>query len=383
LNLLFSPFFTLCLLKIHQIEIFQEYNDTVIAVGLSHLPRNSKIFSASDLAIGVDVLSDCITITDKDALHYNALLPSEVHFASAISAHFCAFRLRGVASIEHMPTILAQGRASLAAAISASIFLFCGYLSFSFYVFFTVCSVSTTVPYIPISGAVLYLLFILPLVGLPMAMTDPDKGCMEQVPPKNDASVSFGKREGKTFYLVSFLRAVPPAVFPQILYLIALGEFMIEFESGLLQSKCSPNLQPGDWVSVIRCEALNDYSGIARDSAVALSLAELILCTLVASTSFVYRTISIWEEPPWRRNHIWAVSVFVGVIVVIVYLLMTLETGSYSSLPWYFYFLAVLMPLLCSLWDEALKRPEKNVLDRAEKLRRLQFETRLGMWSPK
>ena len=378
-----SPCTLLLFIEICKIEIFQEYNDTVIAVGMSHLPRNSKIFSTADLSIGVDVLSDCITITDPKQLHYNALLPSEVHFASAISAHFCAFRLRGVASIEHMPTILAQGRASLAAAISAAIFLLCGYLSFSFYVLFTVCTVSTTVPYIPLVGAVLYLLIILPLVGLPMAMSDPDQGCMQQVPAKNDASVSFGKKEGKTFYLISFLRAIPPAVFPQLLYLIALGEFMIEYEPDLLFNKCSPNIQPGDWASVIRCDALTNYSGVARDSAIVLSLAELMFCTIITSTSFVYRTLPIWEEPPWKRNHLWVVSLFVSIIVVIMYLILTLETGSSSLLPWYYYVLAVLMPVLCLLWDEALKRPERNVLERAEKLRRLQFETRLGMWSPK
>jgi magnesium-transporting ATPase (P-type) len=282
-----------------------------------------------------------------------------------------------------MPTILAQGRASLAAAISAAIFLLCGYLSFSFYVLFTVCSVSTPVPYIPLVGAALYLLIILPLVGLPMAMSDPDKGCMQQVPPKNDASVSFGKKEGKAFYLVSFLRAIPPAVFPQLLYLIAFGEFMIEYEPDLLYDKCSPNLQPGDWASVIRCDTLRNYSGVALDSAITLSLAELMFCTIITSASFVYRTLPIWEEAPWKRNHLWVVSVFTGIIVVIVYLILTLETGSSSLLPWYYYCLAVVMPILCLFWDETLKRVERNVLERAEKLRRLQFETRLGMWSPK
>ena len=43
-----------------QIETFQEYNDTVIAVGLSHLPWNSRIFATADLAVGVDVLVECL-----------------------------------------------------------------------------------------------------------------------------------------------------------------------------------------------------------------------------------------------------------------------------------------------------------------------------------
>ena len=121
----------------------------MIAVGLSHLPRNLKIFSTADIAISVDVLSECVAKSNLENLQFNALLPSEVIFAAAISAHFCAFRLQGVVSIEHMPTILAQGRASLAAATSAAIFCLNGYLSFTLYVFFTVCSVATTIPFVP------------------------------------------------------------------------------------------------------------------------------------------------------------------------------------------------------------------------------------------
>jgi hypothetical protein len=343
------------------------------------------IFSAADLAIGVDVQSDCLpkTVNPND-LHYNALLPSEVIFASAISAHFCAFRLQGVASIEHMPTILAQGRASLAAATAATTFFVSGFLSFSFYVLFTVFSVCVSLPYVPITSAVLYLLVIVPLIGIPITMSDPDKYCMLQVPPKNDIFIDFGKREGKIFYTVMFLKAIPPAMFPQLLYLIAFGELMIEYEPDLLLSKCSTGLQPGDWPSVMRCKGLSGYSGVARDSAVALSIAELVLCTVITSASFVYRTLPMWVEFPWRRNHLWVVAVLLGIIVVIAYLLLSLEhDGVASALPWYFYLLAACMPLLCLMWNEILKRPEKNVLDRAEKLRRLQFETRLGMWSPK
>ncbi|KAL3902439.1 MAG: hypothetical protein SGILL_010822, partial [Bacillariaceae sp.] len=326
------------------IEIFQDYHDTVVVVGLSHLPKNSTIFSAADLAIGVDVLSDCIPKTPNEKLHYNALLPSEVIFASAISAHFCAFRLRGVASLEHMPTIIAQGRASLAAATAATTFLLSGFLSFSFYALFSVFSVSVSLPYVPIASAFLYLQIVLPLLGIPITMSDPDKYCMQQVPPKNDLSIDFGKREGKTFYAVMFLKVLPPAIFPQLLYLIAFGELMIEYEQELLQSQCSMGTESVNWTSVIRCQGLSGYSGVARDSAVALSVAELILCTIIASASFVHQTLPIWAEPPWRRNHLWIVAVFLAIMVLIVYLLLTLERGVASALPWYFYLLAFCMP---------------------------------------
>ena len=324
-------------------------------------------------------MSECLGKENQDILQRNALLPAEVVFASTISAHCCAFRLT---SIEHMPTILAQGRASLAAATSAAIFLLSGYLSFTFYIFFTVCSLTAVIPYVPLTGSALYLLIILPLLGVTMTMSDPEKRCMQQVPPKNDISLSFGKKEGRIFCLVSILKALPPAIFPQLLYLIAFGELMIEYEQDTVQVTCQSNLKT--WTSVIWCSEPDEYTEVARDTAVALSLAELALLTTFASATFVYRTLPIWEESPWRRNHLWAVSVLLAFLIIGIYLYATVDRGVFVLLPWYFYFLAFLvMPLLCLMWDEYLKRIEKVVLDRAEKLRRLQFETRLGMWSPK
>lgn len=392
-----------------QIETFQEYNDTVISVGLSHLPWNSRIFSTADLAVGVDVLSECLKTSCQEQLNYNSLLPSEIVFISAISAHACAFRLRGVASIAYMPTILANGRASLEAATSASIFLICGCLSFAFYVLFCVCSVAKTLPYVPIMGAVISLQVVLPIVGLPITMSDPDKQYMQRVPPKNDPAITFGKREGNVLCRVAVLKALPPAVFPHLLYLIAFGEFMIRFEPELVGSVCHSNLQRGDWASVVRCDGLSEYSGVARESAAAVALAEFLLCTIVASAAFVHRTLPLFEEPPWRRNRIWACSVLLGILITAVYLGLTLKKGSFSTLPWYFFVLAFVMPFICLAWVEHLKRTERALLDRAEKLRRLQFETRyvrlnccrwlertfltkafrfdicdrLGMWSPK
>lgn len=364
----------LLILLIPQIETFQEYHDTVIAVGLSHLRSNSRIFSTADLSVGVDILTECLR--RKKNVDYNSLLHSEIIFISAISAHGCAFRLRGVGSIAYMPTILAQGRASLEASIAASLFLICGGLSFAFYALFSLCSVATVLPVVPIVGAVLFLQVVLPLVGLPITMSDPEKHGMQRVPPKNDSSITFAKREGKVLFRLTLLKALPPAVFPHLLYLIAFGEFMIQLEPALLSDVCSPDLQQGDWTSVIRCHGMSSYSGESRMFASSLALAEFMICIIVASSSFVHRTLPLSEEPPWQRNHIWVYSVALGLLVTASFLLAALEKGILSLLPWYFYVLACAMPFLCVLWNELLKRSERTVLDRAEKLRRLQFETR-------
>lgn len=369
-----------------QVETFQEYHDTVIAVGLSHLPRNSGIFSQADLAVGIDILTESLNGVHMDVnkFVYNTVLPSEVTFVSAISAHSCVFRLSGADATSHIPRIIAQGRASLEASISAGVFYISGCLSFSFYVLFGVCTISTSVPFVPIFGAVLYLLFLLPLIGYTMAWSDPDTDSMKRVPAKNDQKVTFDRQEGKRLYKSTILKAFLPAFFPQLLHLIAIGELMIKFEPEFIHSNCSESISKGEWHSLIRCNALKDYSGVARTSAGAFMLAELILCTAIASATFVHGTIPVRELPPWRGNRVWACSVGFGILLVVVILVVAVEPGSFEALPWYFYLLAILiMPLSCIIGNEYCKQVDRKHDLRSEKLRRLQFETRLGMWSPK
>ena len=358
------------------IEVFQEYNDTVIAVGLSHLPWNSNIFSTADLGIGVDVLSDSLRRSRLGQLGYNCLLPSEIVFISAISAHTCAFRLRGVDSIAYMPTILAQGRAALEAATSSALFLVSGCLSFGFFAFFGVCSFATLMHLPQISGAFLSLQVILPLLALPMTMSDPDKQSMARVPPKNDLSLVFAKREGRIVFNLAILKSLPPAILPQLLYLIALGELLIFHEPELLRTACGQDFDAGEWISAIRCDGLGDYTGVARRLATILALGEYLLCISISSAGFVHRTLPLTQAAPWNRNAMWVSALTVSIALIALYLGLQLDDESFYALPWYYYVLGATMPFLCLACVEYLKRAERSLMDRAEKLRRLQFETR-------
>lgn len=313
---------------------------------------------------------------------YNKVLPAEATFVSSISAHSCVFRLKGAAASAHIPSIIAEGRAALEAAVAAVLFYISACLSFSFYMLFTVCAASTAVPFVPIIAAVCYHLIFLPIVGISLAWSDGDENSMNIVPPKNDQKVTFGRNERGRLFTSGILKALLPAVLPQLLHLIAYGELMIEFEPELIQTECAVSIGPGDWAKIVRCEALKHYSGAARTSAGLFAFAELVLCTIVASATYVHGTTPILELPPWSGNSVWLYSAILGLLLVTA-ILLAAEKGSFSALPWYFYLLAVLMPPICVAWNEFLKRTDRRHELRAGKLRRLQFETRLGMWSPK
>lgn len=351
-------------------------------MGLSHLPRNAGIFSTADISIGADVLAEelaAVPAPPKELTTTDHLLLHEVEFVAAVSAHSCAFNLRGAASSSLMPSIIERARASLEAVSAAAYFMLFGSVSFSIYVFFCMCSASTAVPFVPTLGSVLYLQVVLPLLSCGLAMGDSDDESMHRVPTKNDQSITFSRKEGYRLYTNTLLKAFLPAVFTYVLYLIAFGQLMIKFEVQLLQEECSisaNDIEEKRWTYVIRCESLKTYSGEARTSAGALILAEIVLCVIVGSASFVYATASVVEMPPWSRNRWWACTSVISIIFVSIYLAVALEKGSFSALSWYFFVLAAIIPFLCLLGNELVKQSERKHIERAAKLRRLQFETR-------
>jgi hypothetical protein len=289
------------------VNIFQDYHDTVIVVGLSHLPRNDGIFSTADIAVGIDILTEN-DAPPGDKLIFASVQPLELEFISAICAHSCAFRFRGASSVYYLSDIIEQSRGALDATTASGVFLVHGCLSFSLFVLVSACSPSTTIAYVPLLGSVLFLQIAIPAIGFAMAMSDASPNVMKEVPPKNDQSVTFRRKEGWMLYYMMILKALPPALFPLVMYLIAFGELLLFFEPEMVLSDCSA---ADTWVSVIRCDTLRDYSGTARTSAGVLSLAQLVYCVSLGSTSFVYRFSPLIEFQPWQGNQLWLVYVFI------------------------------------------------------------------------
>lgn len=368
-----------------QVDIFQDYHDTVLSVGLSHLPGNDAIFSRAEIAIGVDVLAEECE-QDTSIVNANTLFPAEVSFTASISSHSCVFNLFGSRATCHLLEIIGIGRASLEAVSSAAMFFLSGLISFGVFLLLCPCTASIVVPTIPALEAFLYVQIILHGVGLSMASTDGNKDQMNRVPPKNDASTKFTFRQRMRWYWSLLLRSLPSSVLSHFIYLFALGELLWAFDPVFIEEYCLPNGHNkvrAPLTSIIRCQELKQYSGPATISAGTISLASLALCNTLLSSSFVFMTESIWNEPPWKKNRQWVGSIIMAIILIAVYLVGTLERGTMLALPWYFYVLFVTAPFICIILSEAVKRSDAKQYKRAAMMRRLQFETRLGMWSPK
>jgi len=282
--------------------------------------------------------------------------------------------------VSHISCIIEQGRVALEASVSAAIFLIFGCLSLSFFLLFAVCEPSSFIPYVPPFGTVLLMQIILPCLGFSLAMAGGDQDVMQRVPPKNDQSVTFARREGWKIYSLLILKAIPPALLPQLLHFIVFGELLLHFEPDVVLSSCPTSTT---WSDIARCKELISYAGPSRISSGILVIVELFLCVIAASAGFLSRMEPLVEQLPWQRNRAWMFSAAIAFSLTIIYGHFAVPLNVKAALPWYYYVIAAGEPIMCLVWVELCKKSEIRLERRAEKLRRLQFETRLGAWSPK
>lgn len=316
------------------------------------------------------------------------MTPDEIAFVTSISAHSSIFNLSGHKATRHIIEIIRIGRACLEAATSSASFTLSSHLSFCIFILLCPCTAATVVPSIPLIGCFLCTQVLVPSIGLTLALSDDAKEFMTRVPPKNDP-VKYSLVPDYRYCISGLLRVALPAALPQFLYLIVLGQLMWELEPSFVLDFCLHSIDGGEIIepikpptaSILRCNALRDYSGPVTESAGTILLASFALCICVSSASYVFRTESIRAEPPWKRNHLWLGSLAVSFILVAGYLSLFLENGSMQALGWSFYLLFVISPFICLYCCEVAKKMDQTNERRAAMMRRLQFETRYVCFS--
>jgi hypothetical protein len=358
-----------------QVTIFQDYHDTVISVGMSHLPRNAGVFEESDIAVGIEFLSP---LDEREANHPKEIAPFEMAVAlvSSISSQSCAFRLQEPPNARQFGSIIMKSRSALHGATASGVFLAIGSMALSIYV-----ALTASLPFpptVPLFGSSVFLQLILPCLGLSMCFTDSDGQAMKKVPPKNDISVTFNCKEGTTFFAISAAKSILPALLPQLLHLIVQGSVRAYFSSDTM---CPDS---NKWTDGIRCTA--DPSP-AEDktwgSAGMIVFLAFVANIAVASAGCMHRFTLFSNKAAWTWNFLWLGAFASTVFLLFMILHFVVADDVKSAVPWYSFLIATTSAVFGLFTIEALKRVAISQEVRAEKLRRLQFETRLGAWSPR
>lgn len=345
-------------------------------MGLSHVHGNIGTFSVADLAIGINSIAS-LDISHSKNYTSSQLTHEDISFVCAVISHSCVFNLSDDHFLACMPKILRRGRAALDAGISSVLYSFTSYISFAMLIAFCSITISTAVPCPPCLECVLLLYVLIPLLSISLCFTRRDQQLMDQVPPKNDSNVTFANGEYRRLFIFSLGKALWPAIASQILYLWSFSQMILKMDAEFLSEHCGSDILRASPLVVIRCDALKFYSGPAKRIAEVIMLLEFALCTTFYSGSFVYRMSNLTYACLWR-NYFLTVAICVSTGFILL-----LGSVAFPFMSWLMFCATMIFPILSLVICEAIKRQEMWHFKRAANFRRLQFETKLGMWSPK
>jgi hypothetical protein len=100
----------------------------------------------------------------------------------------------------------------------------------------------------------------------------------------------------------------------------------------------------------------------------------------VQSSSFLYRTHSVLAQPPFK-NIVWLGGVFVALSLQFVYSMLSAD--SFTWVPWEMWLVIFLWPVFVLAINEKVNAYDARTYDRYVKFLQLEFDTRLGMYSPR
>ena len=112
-----------------------------------------------------------------------------------------------------------------------------------------------------------------------------------------------------------------------------------------------------------------------------LIVIEFCFATILSSIGSCYRAEAFWVEREWLNNTAFLSVLCVNFLVVLGLLFILADFSSMGVAGWLVFALWPFVNLTVA--EFFFKRREVGVSERAALMRRLEFETRLGMWSPR
>ncbi|OWZ08443.1 hypothetical protein PHMEG_00019019 [Phytophthora megakarya] len=381
------------------ISIFQENHEVVMGVGSSLKESNAPLFSKADLAVamqgGVHAFFDKPIPQGKELPVFS---DEDVQFSHILNTLENDKDVAGTACVAHLIELIRLGRRMLTNFHQMHTFIFVSQLCIATLI---LTSYAVPFPHVPRLSctSIFWLLWVLvPALSLSMLASASEKDIMKKTPRKNE---EFEMEEDLPRLVAYFLgRHLPSVLMCIVVFECLLG--FISLEASNIADSFSfgnDNFRGFRWMDFVLDNELVTIRPrppaveAAVDRAEAGMLLMIGICIVTSSCGYLYRCESMFELSPFR-NIMWFTisSMLLGLHVIISSLRarlvgadgITLWHFVSQSVPWSFWFAILgVWPLIIVGIDEAVKAHDKRHLVRYNKFLRMQFDTRLGMWSPK
>eukprot|EP00611_Tribonema_gayanum_P022395 TRINITY_DN4484_c0_g1_i2.p1 TRINITY_DN4484_c0_g1~~TRINITY_DN4484_c0_g1_i2.p1 ORF type:complete len:508 (-),score=184.88 TRINITY_DN4484_c0_g1_i2:839-2362(-) len=381
------------------LKTLQEYGETVLCVGTSYRAANAGLFRAADLSLLQAGLPMSQPLTSLPRASATQLSAADIRFNSAIVGLCTALPLADVlnpgAELDDAQAVLIdlirEGRRLLLNAYQACAFALWAVCSLSLLLLLS-SATPVSVPPTPNGVDVAWLLcVVLPLLAISLLSAPATPGLMRKTSPEKNADRNvtvFFKGRHAAYVLA---RALPTVVGAIIIYLYTFGVF-VEAEDERWASECDGDGGPPAVVQIHWCKALEEQQsseGVRRASGQAfdLCLAEFVLVCALQTLGFMHRTAPAMQERPWTVRA-WQVCAALALLAQLAYTWVAAATRSSVGLllqtPWEALVAGALWPfVVLAIGEVFIKRRDAALHGRYMTFLRLEFNTRLGMHSPR
>ncbi|CEG40071.1 Uncharacterized conserved protein [Plasmopara halstedii] len=402
------------------ISIFQENHEVVMGVGSSVKESNAPLFSKADLAIALQ--GGVHAFFDKPIPHgkeLSVLSDEDIQFSHILNTLACAFRLDsssdgvsnqcskssdgnkntvgGNASVAHLIELIRLGRRMLTNFYQLNTFIFVSQL---FIATIILASYAIPFPHVPqlTCASIFWLLWaFVPALSLSMLASESEKGIMKKTPRKNE---ELDMEQDLSRLIAYFIGRHVPSVLLSLAVFECLFGFSLEASNfadpNTFEAKIFYEYRWLDFVLDTDLETMMPRSAAVKaavDRAEAGMLLVIGICIVTSSCGYLYRCESIFKQSP-LRNIIWVTTACALLCLQFIFSILRAGIiGADGVTLWHFVSQSVpqsLWALVFGVWplvilsvDEAIKIHDRRHFVRYNKFLRMQFDTRLGMWSPK
>lgn len=396
------------------IGVFQEHHEVVMGVGSSLKETNAPLFAASDVAVGIQGKPHAFfhqKVPSGDEVDWKQLCEEDLQFSHILNTLACSFRLKSVEddaankgatpSLPHLLELIRLGRRLLTNFYQLYAFIFVSQLQIATLIVFAYLAPLPLVAQLSCVSIFWLLWGLVPVISLTMLASTSEKDVMKKTPRKNEPIDTQDEMPRLVAYFI--IRHVPSALLAIVVFHCLVGYS--------LQAAVAST----DFLGPLDVTSYRDYRWIdfvlrnneivvlrprppavtaAVDRAEAGMLLLIALSIIASSSGYLYRCESLLTSMPTRCNRMWIVAASALLVIQIIISIfragITGADGSSlwhfmsSSVPWFVWVLFfVVWPLVVIATDEAVKSHDRAYITRYYRFMRMQFDTRLGMWSPK
>lgn len=388
------------------ISVFQDNNEVVMGVGSSLKETNARLFAKADMAIGIQgkprtFFGDRL---QSGSVDWSSLCEEDIQFGHVLNTLGCSLRMKSVEddgdnkgvtpSLPHLLELIRLGRRMLTNFHQMITFIFISQLQLA-----TVITAAYLLPFPMVAqlscASIFWLLWgLVPAVSLTMLASASEKDVMKKTPRKNEEIDLSDDLPRLIAYFI--IRHVPSALVAIVVFECLIG-FSLQSSSVRLDD-IDGRYNDYQWSDFMLSNELfllrprPPAVTTAVDRAEAGMLLMIGLSVLASSCGYLYRTESLLVASPFR-NRMWlGVTIVLAIAQVVISVLRAGLIGVDGSMlwqfvtgaiPWKFWLLFLVWPIVIIVVDEAAKAHDRAHLVRYYKFMRMQFDTRLGMWSPK